>query len=59
MEVIMSEKRCVRGGDVMILPCSGGSNASQQQVFESGIKSFLSQKPEDLLKKSEYQEEDR
>jgi len=43
----------------MILPCSGGSNASQQQVFESGIESFLSQMPEDLLKKSEEQEENR
>ena len=31
----------------------------QQQVFESGIHSFLNQIPEDLLKKSEDQEEDR
>jgi len=36
-----------------------GSDAGQQQLFESGIKSFLSQMPEDLLKKSEDQEEDR
>ena len=36
-----------------------GSDAGQQQLFEGGIKSFLSQMPEDLLKKSEDQGEDR
>ena len=55
----MSEECCAPGVDVMILPCSGGSNASQQQVFESGIKSFPSQMSEDPLKKSEDQEENR
>ena len=33
--------------------------ASQQQLFESGIKSSLSQMPEDLLKKRQDQEENR
>ena len=32
---------------------------NQQQSFESGIKSFLSKMPEDLLKKSEDREENR
>ena len=42
-----------------LLEKTSGSDASQQQVFESRIKSFLSQMPEDLLKKNEAQEEDR
>lgn len=42
-----------------LLEKESGSDAGQQQLFESGIKSFLSQMPEDLLKKSEDQEEDR
>jgi len=29
MEVTMSEECCAPGGDVMILPCSGGSNVGQ------------------------------
>jgi len=35
------------------------NDAGQQQLFEGGIKSFLSQMPEDLMRKSEDQEEDR
>jgi arsenate reductase len=36
-----------------------GSAGNPQHLFESGIKSFLSQIPEDLLKKSEDREEKR
>ena len=42
-----------------LLEEESGRDACQQQVFESGIRSFLSQMPEDILKKSDNQEEDR
>jgi arsenate reductase len=42
-----------------LLEKGSGIDASQQQIFESGIKSFLSQMPENLLKKSDNQEEVR
>jgi len=35
------------------------SDPSRRQIFASGIKSFLSQMPQDLLKKSDNQEENR
>ena len=42
-----------------LLEEGSGGVGNEQQLFESGIQSFLSQMPEDLFKKGEEQEEDR
>ncbi len=41
-------KACVDRLPTALLKEGSGSAGNQQQLFESGIKSFLSQMPEDL-----------
>ena len=52
-------KTFVNGLPEALLGEESGSAANQQQLFESGIKSFLNQMPKELSNKSDNQEEDR
>ena len=52
-------KTFVDGLPEALLGEESGSAANQQQLFESGIKSFLNQMPKELSNKSDNQEEDR